>query len=72
MSQYNRVLMLILLEMAAGIYGIYILFSTRKEMIASVADIPAYWLLIFLLVNIYTIYMSASMILSELKINTVK
>ena len=52
----NPILVLIFWFVTIGIYGIYWLYSTKKEMNELGAGIPTFWLIIIPLVNIYWLY----------------
>ncbi len=65
MAQYDKLNLLILTGIAVGLSATYWFHATGKTMIASVADMPLYWVLIFLVMNIFTIYISMPMIFAE-------
>ncbi len=52
----NPILVIIFSIITLGIYGIYWLYSTKKEMNELGAGIPTLWLIIIPLVNIYWLY----------------
>jgi hypothetical protein len=52
----NPILVIIFWIVTIGIYGIYWLYSTKKEMVELGAKIPTYWLIIIPIVNIYWLY----------------
>ena len=52
----NPILVIIFTIITLGIYSIYWMYSTKKEMVEQGADIPTFWLFIIPLVNIYWFY----------------
>ncbi len=52
----NPILVVVLSIITIGIYGIYWLYSTKKEMVELGASIPTFWLIIIPIVNIYWLY----------------
>ncbi len=52
----NPILVIIFSIITIGIYGLYWMYSTKKEMVELGAEIPTFWLIIIPLVNIYWLY----------------
>lgn len=52
----NPIIVVILWIITLGIYGIYWLYSTKKEMNELGAEIPTFWLFIIPIVNFYWFY----------------
>ena len=55
-KERNPVLVAVLGLVTFGIYAIYWLYSTKKEMVGLGAQIPTFFLIIIPIVNIYWIY----------------
>lgn len=52
----NPILVIIFSIITLGIYLVYWLYSTKKEMVELGADIPTFWYIIIPIANIYWLY----------------
>ncbi len=52
----NPILIVIFTIITLGIYGIYWLYSTKKELVELGARVPTFWLFIIPIIDIYWIY----------------
>lgn len=52
----NPILIVIFTIITLGIYGIYWLYSTKKELVELGASVPTFFLIIIPIINIYWVY----------------
>ncbi len=52
----NPILIVIFAIITLGIYGLYWLYSTKKELVELGASVPTFWLIIIPIINLYWFY----------------